>query len=140
LRQCTAYVSRPNRNDEEPTRSREGSYVDPWNSNIELVLPASTEEFGRLSPVPFDDKQPKQENRNPHWGQLFKGFKQHLQRPPLEQGKERKQDEGMPPKQENRVVVMKVTEEEDLVPAMSWHQRAEKIRRELRQQQTTIMM
>jgi hypothetical protein len=58
----------------------------------------------------------------------LKGFKQHLQRPPLEQGKERKQDDGMPPKQENKVVLMKVEEDEDLVPAMSWHQRAEKIR------------
>lgn len=144
MRPCTAYVSRPNRNDENPTRSREssfvapqsskerssrsgeGSYVDPWNSNTELVLPASTKEFGRLSPVPFNDKQPKQENRNPHWCQLFKGFKQHLQRPPLEQGKERKQDEGMPPNQENKVVVMKVAEDEDLVRAMLWHQGAEK--------------
>jgi hypothetical protein len=46
----------------------------------------------------------------------------------------------MPPNQENKVVVMKVAEDEDLVPAMSWHQRAEKTRRELSQQQTTIMM
>jgi hypothetical protein len=35
---------------------------------------------------------------------------------------------------------MEVTEDEDLVPEMSWHQRAEKIRRELSQQQMTIMM
>jgi hypothetical protein len=70
----------------------------------------------------------------------LKGFKQHLERPPLEQGKERKRYEGMLPKQENKVVVMKVEEDEGLVPAMSWHQRAEKIRKELRQQQTTIMM
>jgi hypothetical protein len=49
----------------------------------------------------------------------------------------------MPPKQENKRVVMEVmevTEDEDLVPEMSWHQRAEKIRRELSQQQMTIMM
>jgi hypothetical protein len=32
----------------------------------------------------------------------------------------------MPPNQENKVVVMKVAEDEDLVRAMLWHQGAEK--------------
>jgi hypothetical protein len=87
LRQFTASVFRPNHNNEESTRSREGSnvaphsyskelssrsrenaYVDSWNSHIVLSPPKTNQTLGQLSRIPFDDNPPKQENRNPHWG------------------------------------------------------------------------
>jgi hypothetical protein len=55
----------------------------------------------------------------------LKGLKQHLQRPPLEPVKAIQL--------EKKGIVIKVAEDEGLVPSMSWRQKAEEIRRQLRQ-------